>query len=838
MPKPTAMLKAEVKVTVKPKPSQPTKAASGEKSKPTKTESKLQPPKATSKEKPHLPKTDWKEKSYSTEKPEKAAKGKMKPKAAPKEPLKKGRTMSAENHARVQPPPPTPHLVDAPLTLLPPAATFDTLGLSKNTIEAFRAGDLKSALDAWTGIMDAGTSSSVTLEEFHILSEELVNVLTGPSKVLLRKLVFNDAEGFQVMRHMAIEAAAHDKWNGLYEFLLQLLSAGQPTLASVAWKDFMKRARQVQGRDASDLTSRDRAARVAARLNGDGMLPLILVQVAALTMLNEFDHNAVMMFFETTAGVRSDDFRRLDFLPIRRRIDNPHVPKGMYTQFLKNLDALTLCVMCYHPVALKMRIESFSNHNQGSLKHLYDRIMNASIGPGRLIVPVAADKQHYDVVPLPPSVWKAFIVAFARNGLGTHIMNLIDKDAPARYMRTPTTLLGRAMAELAKMNASSASRRLEARASVDDIWQRICERGADNDPAIMRDRLSALNSLHDEEAMMNYYLHAKQDLRTRRVVDGDAYIDPVYFSTLCFTNRLDLALAVLDDHQPSDTARGSSAYQSFLINALANSMPYASRRQLLLKIMQTKPAGVALRPGSWGRILAFFLEGGHNLDKTVADIAKRFPPGQSRNEWGPLTRAVLIAPDAASPLQLEAAVVLLEKYFVPDEMLTSMRLFSIWRPVVVRIAQSTVISGKERHALLERVMGCYPGREGHYPFLCMDIVHASLRRPTADGVPEALYWWKLVPSRVVRLSDYKSVIEHLVDHGYPQVAAEIIGQLKPGGKATSKLVEFAHSLGVKTGVLHGDAEPESTEDGDVEERETLEDKEERLADEEEGVDEE
>lgn len=300
--------------------------------------------------------------------------------------------------------------------LPPPIKAVDSAGVASETLKCIEAGDLDGALAAWSVIVDSQAESSVPKHVHEILSEELVKVISGTSQFRLHAFYFKDPAGFDIMRHMAIEAAAYDKWEGLYEFLLELLAAGHPALASTIWKQFMKRAREVQGRNEEDLNSPIRAHRVAARLQGDGMLPLMLVQVAALTMLDAFDHTAVMSFFCTSAGVRGDLIKWTELRAISHRLGGAWNPRNsdLFKRYRENIDLLTLCVMCYHPMALKARIDTLASAKDGrGVKLLYDRIMRASLGPRRLIVPVTGDRFHYDVVPLPPSIWSKFMACLS-----------------------------------------------------------------------------------------------------------------------------------------------------------------------------------------------------------------------------------------------------------------------------------------------------------------------------------------------------------------------------------------------------------------------------------------
>lgn len=420
------------------------------------------------------------------------------------------------------------------------------------------------------------------------------------------------------------------------------------------------------------------------------------------------------------------------------------------------------------------------------------------------------------------------MLSFAVLGSSESILRMIEVDLPARYSRTPTQMLGFAMMELAHMSARTAKARTDVRPIVDALWDQIIERGQQDAPSMLRYRLEALNYVHDAKASFGLYDYAKVELRKRKIAYGDAYINPLHFSHLCFTNRLSAALAVLDDHQNCDHIANRIAYVEFIKHALGNDMDVASRRKLLWKIMQIKPDDVRIRGGSWGRILAFFLECGQPIERACEEVAKKRGIGQSTSFFAPLIRNLIRAKSDSSEQQLEAAVYLLERHFPRDASATTtaFRTFATWRPVATFVSRSNVLSGPHRHELLERLVACYPRNFPHenIDLLYLAIVHASLSRPTEEGVPEALYWWSKISPGNASAHHYKMLISRLVYHGYPQVAEEIVATLRPGPK-TQQVITYAQSLGITTGLAHGDI------DLHLEQPESLEDREELLEDE-------
>lgn len=423
---------------------------------------------------------------------------------------------------------------------------------------------------------------------------------------------------------------------------------------------------------------------------------------------------------------------------------------------------------------------------------------------------------------------EAFLAAFARLQWSDAMTRMLDVELPERYSRTPTHMLGFAMEQMSKSAAMTAQERQDARAGVDELWRRIGERGAHNEPVMLRFRLVTLYQLHDVKGLFEVYTQAKAELRKRNDTSGDSYLDPVLFSYLCYTNHFVEALAVLKNHKPY-TDGGTAAFHAFdafLKHALSNGMAYSSRRRLLLKILEIKPPAIQFRGQAWGRILSFLLEGGRDVEASIADVAAKRGRHPGTTFWGPFLKRLLYSHNGVGQEHLKAAVLLLEQYVSPDCAASgnSFRLYSTWRMVTTVLAKATYISAAERHALLERAIAAWPKEEQHayqLPNVILEIVRASLSRSTSDGVPEALHWWSQLKPGQARTHDYHWLVEGLVKHDYPQIAGDIVDTLKPGAK-TQAIVEHAHSLGVKTSATHGDVEPQG------ETRESLEDREERL----------
>ncbi|BEJ13183.1 hypothetical protein CspHIS471_0303570 [Cutaneotrichosporon sp. HIS471] len=181
----------------------------------------------------------------------------------------------------------------------------------------------------WLGLMEARTYIALTDTDWASLNRRLADGLRGSEQQQFRGelhghlsgLVYRDPEVFQAVCHFVVEAAAHHHWESLLETLFELLRSNYAAISMMLFEAYKARGIVVDGIDLSLANSQERADRLAARLKSEGMRPLILTYVAALTILDKFDESTS----KTLLGLNHDGilrrFTRLnDLWQVQRRV--------------------------------------------------------------------------------------------------------------------------------------------------------------------------------------------------------------------------------------------------------------------------------------------------------------------------------------------------------------------------------------------------------------------------------------------------------------------------------------------------------------------------------------
>ncbi|BEI90137.1 uncharacterized protein CcaverHIS019_0302070 [Cutaneotrichosporon cavernicola] len=270
----------------------------------------------------------------------------------------------------------------------------------------------------WLGLMEARTYTALTDADWASLNWRLADGLRGSEQQQFRGelhghlsgLVYRDPEVFQAVCHFVVEAAAHHHWESLLETLFELLRSNHAAISKMLFEAYKTRGIVVDGIDLSLANSQERADRLAARLKSEGMRPLILTYVAALTILDKFDESTS----KTLLGLNHDGilrrFTRLnDLWQVQRRVlEGRHDTSTLVERFRNNCEKMTLIFYACHADAFVLHIYRLGMDSPGdtsALDHLYSRVLQASIGPNRYILPaVDAVRVGNDIV-LPCIVW-------------------------------------------------------------------------------------------------------------------------------------------------------------------------------------------------------------------------------------------------------------------------------------------------------------------------------------------------------------------------------------------------------------------------------------------------
>lgn len=309
--------------------------------------------------------------------------------------------------------------------LVPPAAGDATSGSLNDLRSAFKEKNLGKLILAWGDLAQLQATNTCLDSDYAAISDVIDTALSNP-RLQLRKLHSAAPTQYMYLRHMAIEAAAHDKWQGLHRFQLELIAFGLPSEAAITFLEYKKRRRAVEGKeDSSGLSSHDREVRLATRLSGEGLRPLILVHIATLSMLDHFDNERVADLLDTTADLRPEALRSVSWTDLRKSLARAGGGEVVQKKFFHNLRRFELVILVHHADALDARVRIWADEGaRQALFELYDRIMAASIGRDRLIVPQDLDEagrlKYHSRIPLVADTWSKCCVArsVANSGSG------------------------------------------------------------------------------------------------------------------------------------------------------------------------------------------------------------------------------------------------------------------------------------------------------------------------------------------------------------------------------------------------------------------------------------
>lgn len=277
--------------------------------------------------------------------------------------------------------------------------------------------NLDRVLSIWSHVVDLGAISRLDSIMFKYISEFIADILHRRGSPNLNKLAAISPEKYGLLLNMSIESAARDHISGFFFILLRLLEIGRPGDVVNAFNKCKVKMRELQGKDANDLFSWDREKRLAARLEGEGLRSLMMVNIAALTLLDQCDEAALFGMLDATADLRPNS--KFNFAPIHHSLSRANVSNkqhDLYTQFRHNVDKLILALQCYHPNAFVHRIAIHGRAKTfGALNKLYQQVLEATVGPDafvkvRNLGDHSAHFQSSKHIPLPAIVWRKCVL--------------------------------------------------------------------------------------------------------------------------------------------------------------------------------------------------------------------------------------------------------------------------------------------------------------------------------------------------------------------------------------------------------------------------------------------
>jgi hypothetical protein len=216
---------------------------------------------------------------------------------------------------------------------------------------------------------------------------------------------------FPHLEDMAIEAAAHDAWKGLYSLCLAAIRFGRPEMAADAFERYKLRVFKVQNKERPDGPIRDKSQRNRSRLDGHGPIPLTYTYLLAMMRLKQINGKVIMSVFETRKPIFVDSQKMIDhvlapLLPALSKTEGPVVRR----EFERLIETATFVLMVWHPHALlrTMRDIDFTE-DWAAMRRLYNTFLRLSIGPDKLIHAYdldASDDVQFEEVPFTAAVWR------------------------------------------------------------------------------------------------------------------------------------------------------------------------------------------------------------------------------------------------------------------------------------------------------------------------------------------------------------------------------------------------------------------------------------------------
>lgn len=303
---------------------------------------------------------------------------------------------------------------DTPIVIaaLPPSGSTQMRAKEEDLVRYLDAQELDQTLRVWNDFLVAtDVFRDLRPETYEKISKFVVDTVSRRNGLDIGRWAAHDPERLETLLHMAVEAAVHDSWRGFNALQLELIGAGRPHDVVSAYGRFKDRLFAHQGKDPKGLVSWYREERLASRLTGDGLIPLMLGYVAAQTMLGHFDHTVLISLMDSAFDGRLVQRDRLDLSALKYQIRSPANQGAsdiVWRQFLANIDKVTLAIQCYHSKALVTRIRALARQGDvAKVNWLYESLMKGSVGPDRYIIPIdsANRSANYNFVPLGMDVW-------------------------------------------------------------------------------------------------------------------------------------------------------------------------------------------------------------------------------------------------------------------------------------------------------------------------------------------------------------------------------------------------------------------------------------------------
>jgi hypothetical protein len=278
-------------------------------------------------------------------------------------------------------------------------------------LEQLMAGsDLDSTAKVCSDLNERSFLDHLTADHWVDMSALLHDKLWQPGAAYeLNRRIIGQPKLYGAISRMAIEAAIRERSSGLQSLFLVLIKLGRPQQIVDSYTRYREDLARYQGKDQRDLSSWDRETRLAARVTSTSVRPLTILNLAALSMLNQLDGQTLVTLLGST---QSFDSIPLDptFIAARRCLRQ--LPDGEIAvdKYLKALERFKLAILCHHPSIFVASLKALASSGSAT-KHneSYDTIMAASTGKDKFLMLWDLDsKMRFDStkgIPIPLKVW-------------------------------------------------------------------------------------------------------------------------------------------------------------------------------------------------------------------------------------------------------------------------------------------------------------------------------------------------------------------------------------------------------------------------------------------------
>ncbi|WVR07805.1 hypothetical protein IAU60_004848 [Kwoniella sp. DSM 27419] len=660
---------------------------------------------------------------------------------------------------------------------------------------ALESVSVETALPAWMHLRDLDAVSRLSDGTMVSTARFVRDALTGPPYRHLGKLATTKPADFGLIRDMAIESSARGHTIGLYTMMLRLIEAGRPKDVVDAFTACKARMREVQGKDQKDLVSWDRHARLAARLEGDGLKDLMMVNIAALTLLDQCNEHTLFKMLDSHVDLRPTS--PFNFGPINRALRKVRGGgQDVYARFRSNVEKLVLSLLCYHPNAFVSRVTMLgASRSPGKLEQLYDKVLEGSVGPDAFLRPRdLSDFGHiYTNIPIPPIIWLSFIKVFEWRADVDRIARMIDKDLPERGLPPNAHLLSAAMLHMAiivnRKNVPGHVR-TKAREWIAEYWRRLTSKNwhLEDGPYSRRVRTLGVLSWQDHQLrgeIRRLYLAAKSGHLGRIGPKTRA----AFVEFFMIEHRLQDAFKVFDTfpHDPDPAAEDDldKAFSTFVRRLALGSWTAQEKLKYCNKALGIiSAAGYHVRTHTLGPLLAIQLDGGLPMSKTVDAVLQATvrpdSPQAGLQRWTKVLFGLLSkwthnhSPKAS---ELDAGLLILRRASETELFGTTRgRLVSMWMSFLVPAVRSTVISTAERQEYIDSALELFPGGRAEVSIgMWMELIQRLFARPNGTGFAEGWRrWQEVLATKPIYSGWWDKMLAMLIEHKRHDFAIDMV----------------------------------------------------------------